>query len=177
MINARSALEFGIRCLGLCKGDEILLPAYHCPVMVYPIVNSGLTPIFYKILPDCSADIDDIRSKVTSQTKAVIAVHYFGFPNNISQIGDFCRCRNIYLIEDCAHSFWGKIDQSAIGSFGDIAIASIWKFFPVLHGGFLIINNGELLNKSIYYRQAPLAFQIKAALNIIDYSRDTGMNL
>ncbi len=166
-INARSALKIGVECLGLKEGNEILLPAYHCPVMVYPILESGVVPVFYKIKPNCTADIADIKAKTTSKTKALILVHYFGFPNDIVSVQKYCRKSNLYLIEDCAHTFFGKIGKSSIGSFGDIAIMSLWKFFPVCHGGFLVINNKKIANR-VHTKHAPLFFQIKSGINTLE---------
>jgi len=173
-INARSALKIGIHLLGLSRGDEVLLPAYHCPVMVYPLINSGLVPVFYKIFPDCSADLKDITSKKTSKTKAVISIHYFGFPNNISEVQKYCRKENIFLIEDCAHAFFGKIDKSPIGSWGDIAIASLWKFFPICDGGFLILQNKKI-GKRVHTRHAEISFQVKSAINTMEMGNDSGV--
>ncbi len=166
-INARSALKIGIECLGLKEGDEILLPAYHCPVMVYPILESGLVPVFYKIEPNCTTDISDIKAKTTSKTKALILVHYFGFPNDIVPVQKYCRENNLCLIEDCAHTFFGKIGKFPIGSFGDMAIMSLWKFLPVCHGGFLIINNKKIANR-VHFKHAPLPFQIKSGINTLE---------
>ena len=94
-INARSALDLGIRCLRLQPGDEVLIPAYHCPVMVYPVVKAGGRPVFYQINSDCSTNIDDLKRKITRHTKAVIVVHYFGFPSRVSDIRSICTQKNI----------------------------------------------------------------------------------
>lgn len=110
---------------------------------------------------------------MSSRTKGIIAIHYFGFPQNISGLQDICRKHKLTLIEDCAHSFFGEINHSVVGSFGDISIASLWKFFPICHGGFLIINNQEMV-REIYSKQASITFQLKSAINTVEMGFATG---
>ncbi len=68
----------------------------------------------------------------------MIVAHYFGLPQPMNNIREFCDQRGISLIEDCAHSIFGTTDGQAIGTWGDYAIASLTKFFPVLEGGCLV---------------------------------------
>jgi len=171
-LNARSALEIGISSLKLKKGDEILFPAYHSPTTVYASLKAGGKPVFYKINPGCSINIADIEKKITSRTKAVLVVHYFGFPNSLSQIRDICNNKKIYLIEDCAHAFYGYCDNLQIGSIGDFSIASLWKFFPVHHGGVLKYRNKEIAN-GISMKTPSLFYQLKSALNSLERGNES----
>ena len=141
--NGRSAIELGMQSLGIGSGDEVLIPGYHCPVMVFPVEKLGARPIFYKIQLDCTPDLGDVEAKISSSTRAIMAVHYFGWANEFSELRCFCREHGIALIEDCAHCFFGSKNGVAVGSIGDIAIASIWKFFPLASGGVLRINSHD----------------------------------
>lgn len=147
-MNARSALQIGLGCLGLQKDDEVLVPAYHCPVMVYPILKSGCRAVFYKIKEDLFPDFTDLRQKLGPRSKILIAVHYFGFPTGMMELRALCNENKLYLIEDCAHAFFGYTDGGAIGSFGDFSIGSLWKFFPLYEGGVLAFGNPGLAEKA-----------------------------
>ena len=171
-INARSALKIGLMSMQLNIGDEILVPSYHCPVMIYPIVDLGYKPVFYNINKDCSVDIKDFKKKITNRTKATIVVHFFGFPSSsLFEICSICNANNIYLIEDCAHAFYGYCGTLPIGSIGDFSIVSLYKFFPVCHGGFLKFENKELAMQASTLH-SPLFFQFKSLLNTIEMKSD-----
>ena len=174
MLNARSALEICLKSAGVKTGDEVLLPAYLCPVAVYAVTKLDITPVFYKIGRDCKADIEDIRSKLSKNTTAILSVHYFGFPSNIEDVKIICDQNNLLLIEDCAHCFFGTISGFPAGSVGDFAIASFYKFFPSVHGGFLRVNSPEKLVNNIVVRAGAIGFQLKSALDVLEIGVETG---
>lgn len=169
-VNGRSALMLALKSMDLQPGDEVLLPAYHCPVMVHPIVNMGCTPVFYRINENTTVNLTDFQEKITKNTKAAILVHFFGFPSNITKISTICKKHRIYLIEDCSHCFWGEIGNKSVGSYGDFAIASVWKFIPVSQGGYLIVNNTSFLKK-IHQQRNSLFFEFKTILNTIEMGK------
>jgi perosamine synthetase len=170
--NARSALEMGLKSMLLNPGDEVLVPAYHCPVMIYPIIQSGCTPIYYKVNEDCSINLDDFRNKISSNTKAAMAVHYFGFPSHLSDVREICDDRGLFLIEDCAHAFFGYSESSPIGSVGDISVVSLYKFFPVYDGGALRYNNQTLCGRHKKTRHVSLFLQLKSMINTVEVRKD-----
>jgi perosamine synthetase len=141
--SARYALAAGIKALGIGVGDQILLPSYNCGVEIDPVLHSGIQPVFYKIGKDLLVDFDDLIAKITQRVRAVLVTHYLGFPQPLDQIKKVCIERNIYLIEDCAHSFLSTINGNFLGSYGDVAIFSLLKTLPVPNGGILILNNGK----------------------------------
>lgn len=165
MNNARSALQYALQSLPPRAGAQVLLPAYQCPVMVYPILAAGLEPVYYRIRPDCSIDYPDLEQKLGDATQAVIAVHYFGFPSSLGRLRQLCNQRGLLLIEDCAHAFFGAWDEP-VGSVGDIAIASLYKFFPAVDGGGLRFNTPprQLPGQS----RCPLFSQLRSMLNTLE---------
>jgi perosamine synthetase len=140
----RYAIALAFRHLDLRPGDKVLVPAYHCDSMIFPVLNVRAEPVFYKVREDLHVDIRDLESKVDNRTRAVIATHYFGFHQDVARLRDLCDRHNLALIEDCAHSFYGKIEGAPIGSFGDYAIASMWKFFPIPEGACLVSSRHTL---------------------------------
>jgi dTDP-4-amino-4,6-dideoxygalactose transaminase len=141
-----SAVALALKELGVKRGDEVLIPAYHGASVVEPAVWIGATPVFYRIHPSTQADFEDIDRRITARTRALIATHYFGFPQPIAQLRSLCDQYRIALIEDCTHAFFGKQDGRPLGSFGDFAIANSATFFPVRDGGVLASARRSLAN-------------------------------
>jgi len=164
--SGRVAIALALKQMGIGKGDRVLIPAYHCPAMVEPVIWAEAEPIFYKIQSDTSVDLDDIRNKLDGSTKLLIATHYFGFPQNLVKIRDFCDSHGIYLLEDCAHSFFGEFGGKPLGMYGDYAIASTMKFFPIYEGGCLVSARNSIEQISLH--SAGPDFEIKAALNALE---------
>lgn len=148
------------------SGDEVLLPAYHCISMIEPVVWRGARPAFYRIHADTSIDLADVELRLTSSTRALLVTHYFGFPQDMPRIRKFCDAHRILLIEDCAHAFFGRIGAAPVGSFGDYAIASAWKFFPIYDGGLLISGRRDL--SGLQLQTWGPWFQAKALVNTLE---------
>jgi dTDP-4-amino-4,6-dideoxygalactose transaminase len=161
-----AAIGLALQHAGIGKGDEVLLPAYHCISMIEPVVWRHATPAFYRISPDTSVDVADLEAKLAPATRALVITHYFGFPQDMEPIRRLCDRHGIVLIEDCAHAFFGRVGTHAIGSFGDYAIGSVWKFFPVYDGGLLTSARREL--SSLTLKSGGPFFQLKALLNVLE---------
>jgi perosamine synthetase len=98
----------------------------------------------------------------------VLVVHYFGFPQPIVKIKEFCKERGLYLLEDCAHVLQGRTEEGIVlGTSGDISIFSWRKFLPVYDGGQLVINNPALKLDTPWDTGSPL-FTLKIAKNLLD---------
>jgi perosamine synthetase len=165
---ARNAIYHGLRALNVKPGDSVLVPSYHCTSVVEPILQYGGDVKFYNVGLDLQPDIDDIEKKIDAKTRVVLVIHYFGFPQPIVKIKEFCRERGLYLIEDCAHVLHGRTEEGIVlGTSGDISIFSWRKFLPVYDGGQLVINNPALKLNSRWDSGSPL-FTLKIAKNLLD---------
>ena len=120
-----------------------------------------------------SVDLDDVEKKIDSKTRVLMATHYFGFHQDMPRLREFCDRKGLFLLEDCAHAFFGQLAGQPLGSFGDFAISSFRKFFPVYDGGGLISRNGQ--NRDVRTRPQGLGANGKAALrqmlSAVDYGR------
>ena len=170
--SGRASIALALRQMKIGKNDKVLLPAYHCIAMVEPVIEENCVPVFYKINSDTSVDLEDIQARLDNSTKLLIVVNYFGFPQNLSKIRIFCDENNILLLEDCAHSFFGEYDGRALGSFGDYAIASTVKFFPIYEGGLLVSSRHSI--SSLHLESAGAGFEMKAALNALEKGFEYG---
>ncbi|MBP1694839.1 MAG: aminotransferase, syn family [Deltaproteobacteria bacterium] len=132
-----------IRCLHLEEGDVVLMPDYNCGIEVEGVLEAGARVEFYKVRRDASIDVEDLKRKVTSRTKTVFIIHYFGFPQDVEEILKITKSYGLTLIEDCAHALYSMHQDRYLGTFGDLSIFSIRKTLPVTDGGALLFNTKE----------------------------------
>ncbi len=170
--SGRAALLAALRQLALPAGSGVLVPTYHCPTMVAPVLQAGLLPIYFPIGPDGLPELDGIAARAASSAKAMFVAHYFGLPKSLARVHAWCRTRGITLVEDCAHSYFGRAGDRAIGHWGDYATASLSKFFPVSEGGLLASAHHAL--KPLGLTPPGLRAQAKGALDVIEYAHRHG---
>jgi perosamine synthetase len=138
--NGRGALFQLLSRLPEKTGGTLLLPAYHCPAVVKPVISAGYRVEYYRIRPDLTIDSGDLAARLRPDTAAVVVIHYFGFPADLGGILPHLRNRGIPLIEDCTHSFLSRDGNDYIGRRGDYAIFSYYKLTPGLSGGSFVAN-------------------------------------
>ena len=143
-VSGRAAIGLALQALGVGPGDRVLVPTYHCPTMITPIVAAGATPVFYPIGLTGGPSLAWLKEQGPRQARAMLVAHYFGIPQAMAGIRKFCDENRLALIEDCAHAFFGVSDGRAVGGWGDVAIASLTKFFPVPEGGLIVSNDVPL---------------------------------
>lgn len=166
------AIALALQQMKIGKNDKVLLPAYHCISMVEPVVQARATPVFYKINADTSVDLDDVQARLDSSTKLLLVTHYFGFHQDLSKLRFFCDKHNIFMLEDCAHAFFGEYKGKPLGSFGDYAIASTMKFFPTSEGGCLVSSHHPIT--SLPLESAGVGFEMKATLDALERGFEYG---
>lgn len=164
--SGRIALGKALECAGIEQEDEVLLPGFHCMAMVHPIRSRGARPVFYRLDSSAGVDLDDVEARISNRTRALVAVHYFGFPQDALAIRRFCDERNLVFVEDCAHAYFGELGGRPLGSFGHYAIASSMKFFPVFDGGVLASDETPLETAGL--RSAGTSFELKALLRCLE---------
>jgi perosamine synthetase len=168
LTSGRSAIALALQHMGIRPDDEVLLPALHCTSMVEPVVWLRAAPVFYRIRPDTGVDLDDVRRRITPRTRVLLITHYFGFPQDNRALREFCDRHDLKLIEDCAHAFFGEFAGRPVGAFGDYAIASAMKFFPIYDGGCLTSARHSL--GELRLESGGAAFELKSALNMLEYA-------
>lgn len=143
----RTALHVALQALDLNQGDEILVPAYACPIVFEVVLRLGLKPIFVDVnLETCNMDSELIQEAITAETKAIIPVHLFGRPCDMNQISEICEKTNLHLIEDAAQALGATVGGRKVGTMGDLAVFSFGpgKSITGGAGGALAVNNPEL---------------------------------
>lgn len=177
-ISGRAAIVLALRVLGIEPGDKVLLPTYHCPTMITPVVQADAEPMFYPVTAAGGPDLQWLARADLNGVKTMLVTHYFGRPQPMLIVRGFCADHRLSLIEDCAHAFFGVSDDIPVGSWGDVAIASLTKFFPVPEGGLITSVTRSLDTLDLAPRG--LYGEIKAAADAVEvgaaYHRFPGVN-
>lgn len=131
---ARQGLWNGVRALGLRPGDEVLAPAYHQGAEIEAFVRAGLQCRFYRIDESLSPLSSDLEDLLTDRTRALHVIHYWGMPQDVSRLRDWCDRRGLFLIEDCAQAFLAKSNGEWVGQTADLAVYCLYKSFGLPDG-------------------------------------------
>lgn len=119
------------------------------------ILHAGLTPVFCDInLKNLAIDEDDLLSKITSKTKAILLTHILGYNGLTDKILEVCRNKNIILIEDVCESHGATFKNKKVGSFGDISNFSFYyaHHMTSIEGGMICTNDERVYNIARSYR-------------------------
>jgi len=141
------ALHLALLSLGVGQGDEVLLPSYVCSAPLHAVYHSGADPILVDVDPTTgNMDPDDLKKRLTSKSKAIIAVHLFGLPVDIDEM----LALGLPVIEDCAQSLGANLKGQLLGSAGAIAICSFYatKLITTGEGGMLLSRDPGLLARA-----------------------------
>ena len=141
-----SALQLALRLAGIQLGDEVISTPMTCTATNMPILAAGAKIVW--------ADIDrltgnisaaSIEEKITSKTKAIIAVHWGGYPCDMMAINAVAKKYNIKVIEDGAHAFGAEYMQQKIGNHSDYVMFSFQaiKHITTVDGGVLFVRTKE----------------------------------
>lgn len=143
------ALHLALLACGVGTGDEVITPSYTFIATVEAILYCGATPVFIDIdAENFNLDLTQLDSLITSKTKAILPVHLYGNPVNMTEVMTIAKKHKIKVVEDCAQSFGADWQGKKTGSFGDVAAYSFYpsKNLSCLGDGGLITTN----DKSIY---------------------------
>lgn len=133
------ALREGLRKVASSNDGNVIVPAYLPDGVVEPIYDIGLEPRYYSIKPDLGPDLPNLETRIDSQTLAIMAVHYFGFPQpRLDEMLSLASERGIHVIDNNAHSPFSRRGSRLLGTFGDIGFTSLRKSLPLPDGAVLI---------------------------------------
>ncbi|NEP81323.1 MAG: DegT/DnrJ/EryC1/StrS family aminotransferase [Okeania sp. SIO3B3] len=142
------ALFLALRAVNIGHGDEVITTPFTFFATAEVISAVGATPVFIDIDPQTfNLDIEQLQSAITEKTKAILPVHLFGQPVDMTRLMAIARSHNLIVIEDCAQATGAKWLGKKVGSFGDIGCFS---FFPTKNlgafgdGGALTTNNSAI---------------------------------
>jgi perosamine synthetase len=142
-----SALESILAATSITQGVEVIVPSQTFIATVSSVVQKGARPIFAEINNNFLLDFEDMKSKITNKTKAVICVHFAGLiDENLLEIKSWLKERGILLIEDAAHAHGASLENKKAGSIGDAAAFSFYSTKNMTTGeGGMITTNDKLI--------------------------------
>ncbi|OJW47786.1 MAG: perosamine synthetase [Alphaproteobacteria bacterium 41-28] len=153
--NGTVAIHLALTALGIGPGDEVIVPTLTYVASVNTIVQTGATPVFVdSVESTLQMDADDVLRKITSRTKAVMAVHLYGLPCDMGRLVNICKDHQLYLIEDCAEAFGSFYRQQHVGTLGDIATFSFFgnKTITTGEGGMVVAKTKNLIDKVFHLK-------------------------
>lgn len=147
-----TALHLAMIVLGIKEGDEVIVPSLTFAATANVVKYVGATPVFADVVSytDLTIDPDDIERKITSKTKAIIPMHYGGFPASMDQIIAIAKKYNLKVVEDASHSPLSEYKGRKLGAIGDIGTFSFFsnKNISTGEGGLLVTDNQEYYNNA-----------------------------
>jgi dTDP-4-amino-4,6-dideoxygalactose transaminase len=146
-----AALHLALLAAG-CGGDtEIVLPSLNFVAAANVVVHAGGTPVFCDVCgpEDLSIDPASLERAITPRTRAVIVLHYAGFPCDMESIMEIAARRELVVIEDAAHSPGATWRGKACGAIGDAGCFSFFanKNLPVGEGGMIVTDDVEIAQR------------------------------
>jgi dTDP-4-amino-4,6-dideoxygalactose transaminase len=146
--NGTDALVLSLEALGVGSGDEVITTAYTFYATAEAIARVGATPVFADIDPaTLNVDPAAVEAAVTERTRAIVAVHIYGQPADVTALRDVADRHGVALIEDAAQAFGATVEGRGAGSFGDLATFSFFptKNFPAFgDAGMVVSANADL---------------------------------
>jgi len=121
---ASSGLYLALQTLGVREGDEVITTPLSWLMTSSVIKMLGATPIYVDARDDYNMDLNGVEHAITSKTKAVLPVHYYGKVLDTSRLRSLCDEKGIYLVEDVAQAVGGSIGNEFAGSNAHISVLS-----------------------------------------------------
>ncbi len=149
--NATVALHLACLALEVQPGDEVIVPSLSFVATSNAVLYTGANVRFADILglENLTMDPEDIRQKLTPRTKAIIVMHYGGYPCQMEEITRIAREYNLAIIEDAAHAPGASLNGKSLGTWGDVGCFSFFsnKNLSTGEGGMVITNREDLAEK------------------------------
>lgn len=144
--SATAGLHLALKVADVGPGDEVITTPLTFVSTNHAILYCGGTPVFADIDPQtCNIDVSALDALTTERTKAVICVHYGGYPCDIYELEEFCQERGLVLIHDAAHACGSSYEGTMIGAFLDLTVFSFHavKNLPAGDGGMVTTDNRD----------------------------------
>ena len=153
--NGTAALHLACEVLGMGPGDEVLCTALTFVASANAIIYNGARPVFVDVTgpQDLNLSVADAASKVSGRTRAIMVVHYGGYPCDMEAIAALAGRHGLKIIEDCAHApgavYHSSQGPRLLGTLGDIGCFSFFanKNLTTGEGGMVVTNDDELAGK------------------------------
>jgi dTDP-4-amino-4,6-dideoxygalactose transaminase len=150
-----AALHLALVSLGIGEGSEVLVPSMTFCASIQAIIAARAVPVFVDIDPETlCCDVDDMASRITPRTRAIMPVHFGGQPCDMDTIIALARQHRLLVVEDAAHAFGSSYKEHAIGTIGH---ATCFSFDPIKtitcgDGGAVALQDQQVAERIINMR-------------------------
>lgn len=172
LTNCTSALHLSMLLTGIQKGDEVIVPSLTFCATVNCVKYVDATPVFCDIKSeeDLNMDVNKLKKLITPKTKAIIAMHYGGFANDMDEIVSLAEKHGIEVIEDACHAPLSEYKGKKLGTIGEIGCFSFFsnKNISTGEGGMLVTSNSDLYERAKLLRSH--------GMTSLSYERSKGHN-
>ena len=145
-----AALEIAVHSLGIKKGDEVILPTFTIISCVAPLIRIGAIPVLIDADPlTWNMDVNKIEEKISSKTKAIMAVHIYGLPVDMDPLLSLAKRHGLLVIEDAAEAHGLLYKDRICGSLGDVSTFSFYpnKLITTGEGGMVLTDDDRIAEK------------------------------
>jgi perosamine synthetase len=142
--NGTVALHLALVALGIGPGDEVIVPDLTFAASVNAVLYTGATPVLVDVDPKTMAiDPELVVMALTKRTRAIMPVHLYGYPADMTRLMALARQHKLLVIEDCAEALGSRYQGAHVGTFGDVATFSFYgnKTITTGEGGMLIFRD------------------------------------
>ena len=142
-----TSLHLALAALGISKGDEVIIPDFTMIACPNAVSYTGAKPVLVDAdRSNWCIDPDQIESKISSNTKAIMAVHIYGYPAEMDLINKIAKEYGLFVIEDAAEAHGAEYKGRKVGSLGDVGSFSFYanKIMTTGEGGICVTNNKDL---------------------------------
>ncbi|MBL0747194.1 DegT/DnrJ/EryC1/StrS family aminotransferase [Nocardioides baculatus] len=145
-----SGLHLGLLAAGVGPGDEVIVPSFTFAATANSVALTGATPVFVDIEPTFFClDPVAVEAAITERTKAIMPVHLFGHPADMTALGEVAARHDVMLFEDAAQAHGATWNGASVGSFGSFAMFSLYptKNMTSGEGGMVSCADDELVRR------------------------------
>lgn len=161
MTSGHAALTSSLVAMGIGPGDEVIVPAYTYIATAMAVVAAGAIPVIAEVDDTLTVSPEDIKKKITKNTKAIIPVHIQGFPCNMDAIMEIAREHKLFVLEDACQADGGSYKGKRLGTIGNAGALS-FNYFKIItcgEGGALLTDDKVLFERAlIYHDSSAVAF-------------------
>lgn len=150
-----AAIHCALLALGIKAGDEVIVPNLTVIMTIMPLLYIGAVPVFVDCDKDnIDFDYNDLETKITDKTKAIIPVYMWGLPYNITKLNNIAKKYKLRIIEDACQAQGSRYKDKYLGTFGDMGCFSLkdGKLVSAGEGGYILTNNKKYYTKLVNLR-------------------------
>jgi len=158
--NGTAALETALYAAGIGEGDEVIMPSFTIISCALAAIRLGARPVLVDVEPETwNMNVEQIESRITSKTRAIMAVHIYGHPVDMDPLLEIARKFGLLVVEDAAEVHGAEYKGRRCGSLGHVSAFSFYanKIITTGEGGMVLTSDKKMAERARSYRN--LCFQ------------------